>query len=82
MQRSFIKFLQLILKGKALRSAVRRLCMWISGLKGLILAPTQTKQVKQNTENRGNDMMVLTFYIIRRQKHIIALEPITQEKHA
>ena len=27
-------------------------------------------------------MMVLTFYVIRRQKHIIALEPITQEKHA
>ena len=27
-------------------------------------------------------MMVLTFYVIRRQKHIIVLEPITQEKHA
>ena len=25
--------------------------MWISGLKGLIQAPTETKQVEKNTEN-------------------------------
>ena len=54
--------------------------MWISGLKGLILAPTETKQVEKKKKIIINvvgtlwvkDVMVLPFYIIRRQKqHII-----------
>ena len=74
----FIKFSQLILKGNVWRS-VWRICMWISGLKGLIcqrrvtfpatsfpgFSPTRTTPIGWVGENPGNEVAFSWSWILK-----------------